>query len=276
MFANAALAARLDRAEAALGSRMARVVGDRHPDLGSFVMPVAGGAAVYAGPGSPMNKLIGAAFDDVPEERELAAIEAAYAERGSPFQAEVSSLANPELVKLLLRRGYQLQGYENLLGRALRPDEPLEPSHVTVEPCTEPEAVTSWIEMLADAFTAPDVGGVGGDVTPPREAILRWGHLSAATPGLGCYLARVDEAPAGGGSLFVGDRVAVLCGAGTLPAFRRRGVQTVLLRARLAHAALQGCDVATVTTQPGSKSQQNVQREGFSLLYMRALLVKEP
>ena len=31
-----------------------------------------------------------------------------------------------------------------------------------------------------------------------------------------------------------------------------------------------------VTTQPGSKSQQNVQREGFSLLYSRALLVKNP
>jgi hypothetical protein len=202
MFANAALAARLDRAEAALGSRMARVVGDRHPDLGSFVMPVAGGAAVYAGPGSPMNKLIGAAFDDVPEERELAAIEAAYAERGSPFQAEVSSLANPELVKLLLRRGYQLQGYENLLGRALRPDEPLEPSHVTVEPCTEPEAVTSWIEMLADAFTAPDVGGVGGDVTPRphRDWAAIWRgstrRLLAAARSSSATASRFSAAPA--------------------------------------------------------------------------------
>jgi hypothetical protein len=32
--------------------------------------------------------------------------------------------------------------------------------------------------------------------------------------------------------------------------------------------------IAVVTTQPGSKSQQNVQRQGFDLLYTRAVLVK--
>ncbi len=36
-----------------------------------------------------------------------------------------------------------------------------------------------------------------------------------------------------------------------------------------------GCDVAVVTTQPGSKSQQNTQRAGFDLLYTRAILVKK-
>ena len=30
-----------------------------------------------------------------------------------------------------------------------------------------------------------------------------------------------------------------------------------------------------VTTQPGSKSQQNVQRQGFELVYARAVLVRE-
>jgi hypothetical protein len=51
-------------------------------------------------------------------------------------------------------------------------------------------------------------------------------------------------------------------------------VQTALLAKRLADAARAGCDVAVVTTQPGSKSQQNVQRRGFHLLYTRAILVK--
>jgi ribosomal protein S18 acetylase RimI-like enzyme len=47
--------------------------------------------------------------------------------------------------------------------------------------------------------------------------------------------------------------------AGTAPAFRRRGVQSALL--------------ALVTVQPGSRSQRNVQRRGFDLLYTRATLV---
>jgi hypothetical protein len=43
----------------------------------------------------------------------------------------------------------------------------------------------------------------------------------------------------------------------------------------LRSAALRGCDIAVVTTQPASKSQANVQRLGFALLYARAVLVKE-
>ena len=35
-------------------------------------------------------------------------------------------------------------------------------------------------------------------------------------------------------------------------------------------------DIAVVTTQPGSKSQQNMQRQGFDLLYTRAILLKQP
>ncbi|ORT53252.1 hypothetical protein UK99_02630 [Frankia casuarinae] len=38
------------------------------------------------------------------------------------------------------------------------------------------------------------------------------------------------------------------------------------------YAVVAGCDVATVTTQPGSKSQQNTQRAGFDLLHTRAIL----
>jgi hypothetical protein len=53
------------------------------------------------------------------------------------------------------------------------------------------------------------------------------------------------------------------------------GVQTALLSARLADAAAAGCDIAVVTTQPGSGSQQNVQCGGFGLLYTRAILVMQ-
>jgi GNAT superfamily N-acetyltransferase len=87
-------------------------------------------------------------------------------------------------------------------------------------------------------------------------------------------LARRQMEVAGGGSLYLHDGVALLCGAATLPAHRRRGVQAALLQARLAHARAMGCELAVVTTQPGSKSQQNVQRAGFELIYSRAILVR--
>ena len=65
---------------------------------------------------------------------------------------------------------------------------------------------------------------------------------------------------AGGASFRIAEGVAQLTGAATAPAHRRRGIQTALLSARLAGAAAAGCDVAVITTQPGSKSQPNAQR----------------
>ena len=44
--------------------------------------------------------------------------------------------------------------------------------------------------------------------------------------------------------------------------------------AQLTGAVHAGCDIAVVITQSGSKSQQNVQRRGFHLLYTRAVLVR--
>ena len=52
-------------------------------------------------------------------------------------------------------------------------------------------------------------------------------------------------------------------------------MQTALLSHRLAEAVRRGCDIAVVTTEPGSKSQENVQKAGFALLYARAVLVKQ-
>jgi GNAT superfamily N-acetyltransferase len=90
------------------------------------------------------------------------------------------------------------------------------------------------------------------------------------------YAALRDGGIVGGATMRISEGVAQLTGAATVPAHRRRGVQTALLSARLADAAAAGCDVAVITTQPGSTSQQNAQRQGFDLLYTRAVLVKQP
>ncbi|HWO64486.1 MAG TPA: GNAT family N-acetyltransferase, partial [Umezawaea sp.] len=90
------------------------------------------------------------------------------------------------------------------------------------------------------------------------------------------YLATLDGVAAGGGSFRVSDGIAQFTGAATAPPFRRRGIQNALLAARLADATAAGCDVAVITVQPGSRSQQNAQRRGFALLYTRAILLKDP
>jgi GNAT superfamily N-acetyltransferase len=70
-------------------------------------------------------------------------------------------------------------------------------------------------------------------------------------------------------------RIFALGGAGTLLEFRGRGLQTALLRARMAAAAAAGCEYAVVVTQGGSTSQRNCERLGFRVAYSKVTVVKD-
>lgn len=117
---------------------------------------------------------------------------------------------------------------------------------------------------------------IGGTVAVYGGPGEPFNKVVGGTPGCVFYLARRAGNVAGCGMVRLSDGLAQLGGASTLPAERRRGVQSALLRARLADAAASGADLAVVTTEPASKSQQNVQRAGFALLYARAILRRMP
>jgi ribosomal protein S18 acetylase RimI-like enzyme len=70
-------------------------------------------------------------------------------------------------------------------------------------------------------------------------------------------------------------RVFALCGAGTLAEFRGRGLQTGLLRARVAAAVEAGCECAVVVTQGGTTSQRNAERLGFRVAYSKVTVIKQ-
>lgn len=236
--------------------------------------PVAGGLAVVGEPGSPYNKVIGLGFDDPPDAETLDEIEAAHADLGARVQVELSTLANPDTGRLLTGRGYRLAGFENVLARRL--DDAQAPiGEVLVSEVTSAET-DAWMQAVIEAFLHPDVfDGPASHESFDHAALDRAYRDSISVPGMVGMLARIGDHIAGGAALYVRDRTAMLCGAGTLPAFRRRGVQSALLSARLVRARAAGCDLAVVTTQPGSKSQENVQRAGFELIYSRAVLVSE-
>jgi GNAT superfamily N-acetyltransferase len=149
------------------------------------------------------------------------------------------------------------------------------PGRVTVSEAGE-EETDDWIAAMIEAFMRPDVfDGPESHESFDRATLERAYRGFAAVPGTSRLVARMDGALAGGASLYLATGLALLCGAGTLPESRRKGVQSSLLSSRLARARDAGCDLAVVTTQPGSKSQANVQKAGFDLIYSRAILVKE-
>jgi GNAT superfamily N-acetyltransferase len=275
LFCDAALAARIERAEAQLMVAGADAANRRRGDGAGFVIPVAGGVASFAEAGSPFNKVAGLGFAGVPDAADLDALERAYAAVGAPVQVELAHVGDPEIGALLTARGYRLASFENVLGRAL--DGGLEretPPGVEVRRSGDDE-FGAWIDVVADGFAHPDAQGVPSHEQFPRAVIER-AERDFAAAGVVRYAALRDGVVAGGASVLLADGIAQLAGAATAPAHRRHGVQTALLAARLADAVAAGCDIAVVTTQPASRSQRNVQRRGFDLLYTRAVLVKMP
>ena len=273
LFCGSDLAARIERAEAQLMAEVTEAARSRRPDGGGFVIPVAGGVATFAEEGSPYNKIAGLGFGGLPDAAVLDEIERAFAGQGVAAQVEVASLADPALVDTLTDRGYRLAAFENVLGRDITTgSEPVEVPEIEVRRSRLDE-LDAWIELVVDAGAHPDTQGIPMEEFP-RDVLERAERDSAAIDGMRRYVALRHGQPAGGASLRIAEGIAQMAGAATAPAHRRNGVQTALLAARLADAAAERCEVAVVTTQPGSKSQQNVQRRGFDLLYTRAVLLK--
>ena len=276
LFAGTALARRIERAEVSLSTDIAEAVIARGSVAGSFSTTIAGGVAVFTGPESPVTKVIGLGFDGAADPGELTRIEQDYFARGGTVRAEVATLADPAIFEQLTTRGYVLGRIENVLGLVLdgRAAPARGPDGLTIG---RPASMEEWRTIVLDGFEVPDTGvpSAPGE-SFPRGALEAIFQDVARARGFRHYLARLGDEPAGGGSLRIFDGIAQLAGASTLPRFRRRGIQSAMLEARLADAAEAGCDLAVVTTEPGSKSQQNAQRAGFSLLYARAILTKRP
>jgi GNAT superfamily N-acetyltransferase len=276
LFCDTALAGRIERAEAQLIAKASEAARRRGADAGGFVIPIAGGVASFAGEDSPFNKVAGLGFGGTPGAAALDEIERAFAACGAPVQVELAHLADPDIGAFLTGRGYRLVSFETVLGRALTAEpERVTPPGIEVRPSGDDE-LEAWLDVVVDAGRPPDTPRLPWHEEFPREALAGAERDLVTAAGVIRYAALRDGIIAGGASFRPAEGIAQFTGAATAPAHRRRGIQTALLSARLADAAAAGCDIAVVTTQPGSKSQQNVQRRGFDLLYARAVLVKQP
>ena len=75
--------------------------------------------------------------------------------------------------------------------------------------------------------------------------------------------------PAGAGAIAIQENVAVFFAVSTRTAFRRKGVQANLMKARLDLASEEGCELAMGLAFPGSTSERNMQRGGFQVAYTK-------
>lgn len=277
MFCNLEAAARIEQAEARMMAEIARVAQDAGGAPGCMLEPIEEGVALFLRPGAPVNKAIGFGLRGPIRDAILDAVEERWRKVGATLQIELATVAAIETVQQLVARGYRLVAFENVLG--CRPKDVADAmAHRAAHRVerVDPAQRRRWVEHVADAFLAGDGTGAGTADNFARDEIVNTMAETLSVPSMRSYSVHIDGAWAGGGSMRIDPAgVAQLCGSATEPSLRRRGVQSALLAARLAEAASLGCDVAVLTTQPGSQSQQNAQKQGFALLYARAILLKE-
>lgn len=266
-FIDGTLAQQFETAHSWRSVRYAQAQEELQPESRSETQAIAGGHAVFAGQGSPLNKAAGLGFDGPVAPGDLDAVEAFYREHGSPPRIELCPLAHTTLTQLLLHRGYRLESFLNVLFRPV-PEELLP---VTLPPDASihraaPHEADAWIRTTAQGFEATD--------TPSQAALAIQAPTFHSEDGLS-FLAMWGSEPAAGGAMVIHEGVTELGGTSTRTAFRGRGLQAALIHARLNAARERGCAWAITLTSPGSPSQRNVERCGFRVAYTKAFMVLE-
>lgn len=266
--ADLALARRLEELESAISAEYAMAAAPRSPADAPFVLPVAGGRAVFAGVGGVLTEAKALGMHGPVTDDDLDRLEGVVFSRGAASKVVVCPLADPSLPLGLTKRGYRLVEFETILVRALADlgDLPAPAPEVTIRPVA-PEDTERYADVVAPAFIHPE------PVTPEFRDLCR-SHPRVS--GTASFLATIGGQEAGGGSLLVRDGLAMLAGAATLPEYRRRGVQTALSVTRLAVARDRGCDLVMQGALPGSTSQRTAERLGFRVAYTQAVLVRDP
>lgn len=269
LFADARLARRLDEALTKEGAAYVDAWRRIRPEAGADKEWIADGCLLFTGVDSPITQAVGLGREGPVSSADMDRVEDFFRDRGAVARVNLQPFADPSLARELGERGYRLEEFENAMARALAPDDRFgSPVPWVSVRSVGPEAAEVWSPLVARAFSSaePDVTASEADLTLANAALVMDDVVG--------FLAEVQGSPAGGGCLALHDGIATLFGDATLPEWRGHGVQTSLLRVRLARAVAAGCDLATAGASPGSVSQGNMERLGFRVAYTQTMMVK--
>jgi len=232
---------------------------------------IGGGVAAVTEPlfGRKLNHVTGLGMAGPVDEDALARLEAAYAGRGLGVEIDLCPHVDASVTALLARRGYAVNAFSNTYVRAvgdLRDD-----GAPAIEVLRGEDARALFVEASIEGFAVQAQ-------QRPRELLAALARIAHARDDTSMFVARIDGRVAGSAGLSVMQTprgcVGELYIASTLPAFRRRGVQAALLRARLAAARDAGCALVFVGARLANTSARNVERAGFRLAFTKATFAR--
>jgi ribosomal protein S18 acetylase RimI-like enzyme len=267
-FVDKALARRFEACEEMPQVLYARAFQKMRPEIGAEEQEICGGHMSFAGVGSPIGRATGLGLDRDFGAEDLDRVEHFYRAHDAPAQVDLCPLHDPAVFEMCKERGYSIAELNNVLYRRLDPKENF------------PDPPDGCAIRRGQTEEAPELGAIVERAFFPEGAPEAYKGLLTPLyqmPGALTFAADIDGAAvACGVGLVISDhRIFAICGAGTTAEFRRRGLQTALLHARLASAAQAGCEYAVVVTQGGSASQRNCERLGFNVAYSKVTVIKE-
>ncbi|HYM77939.1 MAG TPA: GNAT family N-acetyltransferase [Candidatus Dormibacteraeota bacterium] len=266
-FVDKAFARRLESCEEMPQVLYARVFRKTRPEIGAAEEEICGGHMVFAGLGSPIGRATGAGLDGAFTKEDVDRIEQFYRRWKAPSQVDLTPMHGPEVFEMFKERGYAIAELNNVLYRRLDREEkfPAPPAACEIRrsPVEEAEVTGAIVEGAFFPEGAPEA--YRGLITPLYQM-----------EGALAFVATMEgkTVACGTGLVIPEHKVFALCGAGTLAEFRGRGLQTALLRARMAAALEAGCEYAVVVTQGGTTSQRNAERLGFRVAYSKVTVIK--
>ena len=257
-----ALSRRLERTEGSANAAFVDSRARQSPEVGAVWRDIGGTYAMFDGVASPLTQTFGLGLFSTPTADQLGEIEQFFEERGALVQHEVSPIADPLLLPLLVERGYHPIELSAVMCQVL-PSPPMPPRvdevALVVRRVTGPD-IDTWADVAARGWC---------ETPEAAEFVRSMGGVTGRAVGTHTFLVDQDGIPIAAGAMHVSERVALLAGASTIPNARKQGAQGSLLQARLRYATVQGCDLAMMCALPGSPSQRNAERRGFRIAYTR-------
>ncbi len=183
------------------------------------------------------------------------------------FGVALSPCARPRtLESWLTERGFRRTPGGAKLWRGADPVQEAEGGGLTIER-VGPEQAADWFDVFSDVFRHFRSRGDWFQAAVGREG---WHH----------YAAVADGRMVGAAILFEADGVGQLAGGATPVPWRRRGIQRMLIAARIRDGLARGIETftsETVAPLPRNPliSFRNLQRAGFQLAYVRPTYVFE-
>ncbi|MDN7225688.1 GNAT family N-acetyltransferase [Planococcus sp. N064] len=179
---------------------------------------------------------------------------------------ELTPFCDPLLLALLQEQRYTLEQFLAVWVLDLKAWKPVEKSFSgnTVE-----IAVVANEDSFEWAWTV--ALGISKDNTVSEET-MEATRTFLEVPGNTGFLLKDNGESAAGGTLAIDGRLGELFLASTVQAYQGKGHQNRLIEERIRYAKEKGCTHITVTTEPNTVSARNMEKNGFGLIYNKAIL----